>query len=152
HADAVALAQTAEEVLLGPGEFKAGLLGLQDLRHIAADHPADVDAHLFLFRSTSAHDGLLPSASVRKAPSVGSPRFRRSGWFGKLHGERLAGCRGPGRSHTPPPTPPPDNSDARFSGLGQATPWGEACLRFALAARSERKTRARQDQSLGFVR
>src|SRR5438552_1780946 len=47
HADAVALAQTAEEVLLGPGVVEAGLLGLQDLGHVAANHPANVHADLF---------------------------------------------------------------------------------------------------------
>src|SRR5207249_6731685 len=55
HADAVALAEAAEEVFLGPGELEALLLGLEDLGHVAADHPADVAADLLLLRPVSAH-------------------------------------------------------------------------------------------------
>ena len=56
--------------------FEAFLFGLQDLGHIAANHPADVDANLFLLRPTRAHDGLPPLATAREAPSVGAPRLR----------------------------------------------------------------------------
>ena len=49
HADAVPLAQAAEEVFLRPGEVEAELLGLKHLRHVAADHPADMDAQLLLW-------------------------------------------------------------------------------------------------------
>ena len=42
HADAVALAEAAEEVLLVPGELEALLFDRQDLGHVAADHPADM--------------------------------------------------------------------------------------------------------------
>src|SRR5438132_10355334 len=71
HADTVALAQAAQEVLLGPGELEALLFGVQDLRHVAANHPADVDAHLFLLCPVNAHVAPL-------LPSSRSPERRRS--------------------------------------------------------------------------
>src|SRR5207244_4634393 len=76
HADAVALPQTAEEVLLGPGEFETGLFGLQNLRHIAADHPANMDARLFFFRTTRAHERIPPSPRARGAPPWVHHAFR----------------------------------------------------------------------------
>src|SRR5262249_41245538 len=60
HADAVALAQAAEEVFLGPGELEALLLGLEDFGHVPPNHPADVDARLFLLRATRAHTDTSP--------------------------------------------------------------------------------------------
>src|SRR5258708_30886598 len=80
HADVIALAKAAQEVFFGPRIIKAALLNLQDLGHIAAYHPTNVDADLLFFGTTRAHFGLLPLASAREAPSVGAPRFRsRSG-------------------------------------------------------------------------
>ena len=72
HADAVALPQAAEEVLLGPGEFEAELLGLQDLGHVPANHPADVDAGLFSlifpFHGTRAHNNSSPGRGADSPP------------------------------------------------------------------------------------
>src|SRR5437867_2070277 len=76
HADAVALPQTAEKVLLGPGIFKALLLGLQNFGHVAPDHPTNVDANLLLLGPTRVHEGLPPLRTAREAPSVGAPRLR----------------------------------------------------------------------------
>ena len=42
HADAVALPEAAEEIFLGPGEFEALPFDVEDFRHIAADHPANL--------------------------------------------------------------------------------------------------------------
>ena len=55
HADAVALAQHAEELLLAPGILEARVLDGQDLGHVAADHPADMDADLRLGGRDRAH-------------------------------------------------------------------------------------------------
>src|SRR5947208_16939361 len=71
HADAVSLAQAAQEILFRPCEFKTLLFGLQDLRHIAANHPANVDACLFLLGTTRAHNDL---PSPRRASSSSSER------------------------------------------------------------------------------
>src|SRR5262249_58173248 len=68
HADAVALPQTAQKVFLRPGVFETFLFGLEDFRHVAAYHPADVYARLFLLNPTRAHDGLLPRGTAREAP------------------------------------------------------------------------------------
>src|SRR5215471_5559624 len=69
HADAIALAQAAQKVLFGPCEFKAVLLGLENLRHVAADHPANVHADLLLLGSPCAHDfWLLPSPRRARPP------------------------------------------------------------------------------------
>ena len=71
HADAVALAQAAEEVFLGPGELEALLLGLQDLGHVAADHPADMDADLFLLVRPVLMTDSSPPPAQRPASSRG---------------------------------------------------------------------------------
>src|SRR5438132_12141382 len=65
HADAVALAQAAEEVFLGPGVVEALLLGRQDFGHVAADHPADVDANLVLQVSSGIHGSRPPLRGPR---------------------------------------------------------------------------------------
>src|SRR5262249_38413271 len=103
HADAVALAQTAEEVLLGPGVLEGFLFRLQDLRHVATNHPADVDANLLLLRPVRAHSlPLLPSPDHTARGSPGgcatSPRklgFRSArGPAQRSNGEMLSGgCR-----------------------------------------------------------
>src|SRR5262249_26764481 len=59
HADAVALAQAAQEVFLGPRVLEAILLGLQDFRHVPADHPADVDPNLIQLLTAGTHPPLL---------------------------------------------------------------------------------------------
>src|SRR5262249_6109593 len=68
HADTVALAQAAEEVLLGPRVVKAPLFGLEHFRHVPADHPPDVDAQQILLRATRAHVATSPLA--RRAPPL----------------------------------------------------------------------------------
>ena len=70
HADAIALAEAAEEILLGPGEFETLRFDLQDFGHIAANHPANVNACLFFFGTTRAHDG-LPFARLAHTPPWG---------------------------------------------------------------------------------
>jgi hypothetical protein len=72
HANAIALAQTAQEILLGPGVFETLLFRLEDFGHVAANHPADMDASLFFFRTTRAHDGLLPGTAREAAPILGA--------------------------------------------------------------------------------
>jgi len=59
HADAVALAQAAEEVLFGPGEFEALRFGLQDFGHVAANYPADMDLEPLFFSLGGGHVFLL---------------------------------------------------------------------------------------------
>src|SRR5690606_5733334 len=56
HANAVALPQAADEVFFEPGKFKAAALDVEHLRHVAADHPTNVDADLLL--RIGAHRGL----------------------------------------------------------------------------------------------
>src|SRR5262249_47049625 len=75
HADAVALPQAAQKVFFGPRILEALLLRLQDLRHVPANHPADMDTNLFLFRAVRTHDQppLLP-LHARSTPSVDVPR------------------------------------------------------------------------------
>jgi hypothetical protein len=58
HSDAVALAETAYEVFLRPGELEAPVLNLQNFGHIPPNHPSDVDAN-FLF-PLGAHAGFPP--------------------------------------------------------------------------------------------
>ena len=110
HADAVPLPQAAEEVFLGPGELEALLLGPQDLRHVPADHPADVDADLFLrWRTTRAHRrtpppaarcvpviGDRPSRRPFPVPSEADPRSVR-----RVRGDRHHGSRRTGYYHCP---------------------------------------------------
>jgi hypothetical protein len=48
HANAVALPQTANEFLLEPGELEGSPFDIQDLRHIAPNHPTDVNTQLRL--------------------------------------------------------------------------------------------------------
>ncbi len=80
HADAVALAQAAQEILLRPGVFKTLLLRLQHFRHVPTDHPPDMHANLFLLRSVRAHSlAPLPSEGARPPPwaphAPALPRF-----------------------------------------------------------------------------
>src|SRR5262249_24321499 len=65
HADAVPLAQAAEEVFFGPRVLKAVLFRLQHFRHIAANHPANMDADLLLLCSPCAHSGTSPRHGAR---------------------------------------------------------------------------------------
>jgi hypothetical protein len=62
HADAVALAQASNKVLLEPRELETFVFDVQDFGHIAADHPPDVNANLLLLVKT--HAGLLPCRPV----------------------------------------------------------------------------------------
>ncbi len=55
HADAVALAEHAQELLLAPGILETGVLDGQNFGHVATDHPADMDADLSLRRRDRAH-------------------------------------------------------------------------------------------------
>ena len=73
HADAVALAKAAEEVLLGPGVLEALLFGLQHFRHVPAYHPADVDADLLLLCPVRTHfeDSSPPLARHARDPLRG---------------------------------------------------------------------------------
>jgi hypothetical protein len=48
HADAVALPQAADEFFLEPGELERAAFDFEDLRHVSADHPADMDTKLRL--------------------------------------------------------------------------------------------------------
>ena len=59
HADAVALTEAAEEVFFRPGELEAGRLDVENFGHVPADHPADVNAHLFLLGPSRVHHSLL---------------------------------------------------------------------------------------------
>ncbi len=70
HADAIALPQAAQEIFLGPGEFKALLFGLKYLGHVAANHPANMDACLFFFRATRAHTDTSPPRRRASPPWV----------------------------------------------------------------------------------
>src|SRR5262249_58586816 len=71
HADAVPLPQAAEEVVLGPGEVEAAVLGAQNLRHVSPDHPADVHANPVLRRRTTR-------AHATDSSSCGATRSQRS--------------------------------------------------------------------------
>jgi hypothetical protein len=62
HADTIALPETIDEVLFEPGELEAFFFDIQDLGHIASDHPADVYSD-FLFL-VGMHAGLLPCRPV----------------------------------------------------------------------------------------
>ncbi len=70
HPDAVPLAQAAEEVFLSPGIFKTLLFGLEDFGHVPADHPANMDANLFLLCPVSIHadSPLLPLRRGARSP------------------------------------------------------------------------------------
>src|SRR5262245_19422378 len=76
HADAVALAQAAQEVFLCPGKLEALLFRLQDFRHVAPDHPADVNAKLLFIGSVRAHPHSSPFDPVRAA-AVSGPAISR---------------------------------------------------------------------------
>jgi len=67
HADAVALPETAGEVLVGPGELERLALDADHLGHIPADHPADMDAQ------AAALNRLHVQRSVFR-PDAGVPR------------------------------------------------------------------------------
>ena len=58
HADAIALPQTTDEVVLVPGELETTVFDSQDRRHVAADHPSNMYAH---GRLLGFHVGLLSS-------------------------------------------------------------------------------------------
>jgi hypothetical protein len=72
HADAIALPQAADEFFLEPGELEAGSLDVEHLLHIAADHPADVYAELWLVLVLDGHGGLLPCRPVSVALAAAS--------------------------------------------------------------------------------
>src|SRR5262249_1946297 len=90
HADAVALSETAEEVLLVPGEFETGLFRLQNLGHITADHPANMDARLFFFRTTRAHERIPPPRLSARNPPHGCTALSACVPI-EIGGNRLAG-------------------------------------------------------------
>src|SRR3972149_3854491 len=75
HADAIPLAETADELLLEPGKLKAGPFDFEHLGHVAADHPADVYASLLL--AVGAHVGLLPRRPAAILPPVAASCPRR---------------------------------------------------------------------------
>src|SRR5207248_9923962 len=79
HADAVPLAEAAKEVLFGPGVLEALLLGLQDLGHVPADHPAYVDADLLLLGLVRAHTDTSPRHGAR-SPLRGCATPPRNLW------------------------------------------------------------------------
>jgi phosphoribosylformylglycinamidine synthase len=51
HANAVALPQTADEIVFRPGKFKAPLFNGQDLGHIPANHPANMHVQPMVVRT-----------------------------------------------------------------------------------------------------
>jgi hypothetical protein len=51
HANAVALAKTTNEVFFAPGELEPVVFGLEHFRHVAPDHPTDVDSQLLLLKA-----------------------------------------------------------------------------------------------------
>jgi hypothetical protein len=61
HPDAVALAQAPDEVILAPGELESFSLDIEHFRHIAANHPTDVNPQLLAL--LRIHLGLLPGTS-----------------------------------------------------------------------------------------
>src|SRR5579883_3176879 len=128
HADAVALTQAAQEIFFGPGILKALLLRLQDLRHVPADHPADMDTNLFLFRAVRTHDQppLLP-LHARGTPSVDAPRRDRyapgSGGTSSNVAEGLFESRSGRRTVAPSSLTRPNLNNAPVPAQGQ---WGTA--------------------------
>src|SRR5262245_18771671 len=71
HTVALSLAQATAKIFFGPGEFKALLFGLKVFGHVAANHPANMDACLFLLGFAQAHDD-LPSPRRRSLPPWGA--------------------------------------------------------------------------------
>ena len=57
HADAVPLAEALHEILFGPRKLEAGRLNAQNVAHVAANHPTNVNGEI---RLMSRHQGLLP--------------------------------------------------------------------------------------------
>src|SRR5262249_7226190 len=129
HANAIALPQTAEEVLLGPSVVEAGLLGLQDFRHIPSNHPPYVDANLFFVDPSRAHahERTPPLATSARSPLRGCAtlllphRFRSQpaavDWTGRMVSEW-------GLRLLPLPTSPPDLNNAPFLAQGHSTGHG----------------------------
>jgi hypothetical protein len=58
HANAIALAQTTDEIIFRPWEFETLALDRQNLLHIAPDHPSNVHANVLF--THGMHRGLLP--------------------------------------------------------------------------------------------
>src|SRR5262249_1182993 len=84
----------AEELLLAPGEIEAGVLDGQHLRHVAADHPADMDADLSRGGRDRAHrvsfHGLWRTAPADVPPDRSAAEDPRDG-----RGERARPDGGP---------------------------------------------------------
>src|SRR5262249_16081278 len=81
RANAVALPQTAKEVLLRPGILEVLLFGLEHFRYVAADHPADVDAHLLFLCPVHTHSNSSPPLSARHAAHSVHERATASRWL-----------------------------------------------------------------------
>jgi hypothetical protein len=68
HANAVSLSQTAKEVFFRPGVFEAGSLDFQDICHISADEPSNLNVQIMTFYRSGIHDGLhacsLPDLAI----------------------------------------------------------------------------------------
>src|SRR5205823_8806312 len=104
----------AKEVLLRPGEFKASLLGLQNFGHIATNHPPNVDANLFLFSSTYAHERPPPSRHERAEPPIrgGCATLLLASRLESAAKDRSGGMLGERRTIRPSSTTAPDLSNA----------------------------------------
>src|SRR5579871_1360988 len=105
HANAVALPQATKEVFFGPGMVEALLLRLQNLGHIAANHPPDMDANLVLQVSSCIHGSTPPlrrsrTLSGRVARSVPLP-FRLRPTFGRKSRCHVVSSLQPGTSVSP---------------------------------------------------
>ena len=64
HADHSAPAE--DEFLLAPGIFKSGVLDGEDFRHVATDHPTDMDADLTLGRWDRVHRASFHGTNGRR--------------------------------------------------------------------------------------
>src|SRR6185437_7920749 len=73
HADAVALSQDLEKILFSPAVREAISFDLEDLFHIASDHPADVDLN-----SLVPLNHVVPPASCRRLVRKNSWTVRRA--------------------------------------------------------------------------
>jgi hypothetical protein len=70
HADAIALPQTANKVVVNPGKLEALAFDLQDFGHVAADHPPNVNADFLLLLGRHG-GGLLPCRPVTADGGLG---------------------------------------------------------------------------------
>src|SRR3954467_14449894 len=73
HSNAIALSQTADELLFEPREFKSGALDIEDLGHVSSDHPTNVNTKLRLVvdrHVASFHVGLRVMHMERAAKAV----------------------------------------------------------------------------------